>query len=317
MPSASATRLYIEGSDVRCGERRGRDKCGRVVLRDGKVVDRGGHEFTLAELLLAAERARQVSRLDVLRETFKLEAAQRCDLAPYRQIEGLVVVGLAEVERAFLGPKGKNPLNLPAGWCEAIAPPLQFTPETMARVAEYCRTDDWQCAPALVFELHEVAGKPTSLLQMQEWFGYSHDGYSPGTIQQDIHYSNWYCAEQYRKQKWATAPIVPCPRWAVRYLPHPKWATLKTYAAQLEAVERFPGLRTAEAAGEAWMMDILTANDQRYRQSTWTCTATKVDGWPLDVGLIDGGVRVCQHCYPECVCGRVGLAVEGVWELAA
>lgn len=324
MRDASET-LSSVGPDgiIRCALP-GRSKerqCAVPVIKEGRVIHhRGGrvyHSFSLGELLRALVDSGQGNLDEVLEEFYSLK--QTDSLLPYHQINGLLVMGPAEIEQAFLSKneENPNPLGLPDGWCQALAPPVPWSVDELKRVVEYCRTRDWQCQPILRLMLREIIcqgeSHPTSLAKMYRWFGRPQGGYGPGIVRADVHYSNWYLKQT---EDWVNAPAVLQTEWQIGYLPHPFWTTSKTWDAQQKEVLKYPGIRFAGASEEVWMMGILEANGIKCRQTTWTRTSTLFDGAPLDATLYSSGVSLTRCWLPGDASPSVGVAAAGVWHLA-
>ena len=85
-------------------------------------------------------------------------------LAEYRQIEGLVVVGPAELDKLFRTIA--NPLGLKEGWVPENIP-VGDDPERMDAWLRSCiwrDHKDWQTRTALVLTPRAIGGVPTSLI---------------------------------------------------------------------------------------------------------------------------------------------------------
>lgn len=304
MPSASATRLYVEDSVVRCGEKVGRRKCRKVVLKGGRVVCDNDHEFSIAELLLAAKQAGQVNLEDVLAELFALQMSS--PLAQYRGVSGLVVLTDVEIEAALKKPNGENPLNLADGWCQQQMSAVPWSVQQLIKLVELCKTPEWDCQPVLTFEPPTILDSPITFARMYEWLGVALDGLGPGNVRDNVQYSNWPIKEN---RDWVTAPLSG--GWRMYYQPTPFWARKKGWTDQQKWVGKF-GLNIRTAPEYTWMMDLWRANGLP-ENSFWVRTISRVDGWPVNVYFSSYGVTLnyCYH-YPEDAFGRVGAAVEGV-----
>ena len=305
-------------------------RCGKPVARvvDGELqvecTRRGCREWTSLPGWVELSKLQQVFELiksGVLGLDQILDLAD--PLASYRQIDGLIVMGPEEIERAFQSKdeENPNPLDLPTGWCQSLAPLVPWSVDEVKRVKDYCQTKEWQCQPVLRLMLPTITYQndphPTSLAEMYGWWGVGHDGFRPGRIRQDVFWSNWYLQNPSRGLVWVDGPAVNQAHWQLSYLPHPFWTTSKSWQDQQKEAEKYPDIRFASAPEEIWMMNILAANNIKCRQSTWTRTSTFFDGYPLEVNLRPRGVTLSRSWFPVPVYSSVGAAVAGVWNLAA
>ncbi len=321
MPSASAAQgLYLDGDVVRCGEPVGRRRCKKAVLKGGSTVCDNGHQHSLAELIVAAKRT-GLTIDELLRQVYEIELSD--PFALHREIPGLLVMGPEGDEQAFLRPDDKenpNPLGLPEGWARLLAPKVPISADQLyEQWVLPSQTPEWSdqpdgCTPVLRLILREIpcqgGPRPTSPVELYGWFGRRHNNYGPGIVRTDIHYSNWYLGRT--TEDWVNAPAVLQAEWQMSFLPHPAWTTMKTWELQQKAVRKRLGLRLPFGPEELWMMDILAACGQRFRENTWTRTSTIYDGCPLGVNLTPDGVNLYRSWHPGHAYPGVGAAVAGV-----
>ncbi|MDD5731433.1 MAG: hypothetical protein PHU42_00840 [Patescibacteria group bacterium] len=235
-------------------------------------------------------------------------------LAPYRAIDGLLVVGAAEWEKAMTGPNGENPLNLDKGWVPEVPLPEAWTPELLRKLVELCKRPEWNCIPVLQLELFGVARHKTSLVNLYNWFGVQHDGLGPGIIRPGIDYSNWFIKQGI--EGWPHVPATDSERWRISYVDFPAFTTKKRWENQ-QKVTKEHGLINSSVTSDALMMLLLAINYRKFRTSTWARTSTIYDERPLHVIFYDS-LDVYDYWHPENAHGLIGAAVEGVpLELAA
>lgn len=240
-------------------------------------------------------------------------------LAEYRQIKDLIVVGPEEIEKAFLGPNGENPLMLTPGWCPRL--PVPYSVEQMKQLVELCQTKEWQTRVILWLALPEADGMSTSLIDQYVLWGVAHDGLGPGRIGQDVMWSNWFLGKDYL---WAKTPPVSEPTWNFWKVGYelPCWSTNLDWEDQKEAARK-KGLRVSTATSDTLMLNLVAiATGRKLRSTSWARTATIFDGRQLWVtfcsmsplGVSSGGPGLCVDNYwvPEGATGSLGLAVEGV-----
>jgi hypothetical protein len=229
-------------------------------------------------------------------------------LYEYRQIEGLIVVGPAELDRACRSHNSENPnpLGLKDGWIPAIEVPTEM--DRWIR-SEKWRTDkQWATRAALVLTPPEIAGIPTSLIGQQKIWGVSHDGIGSGTVRQDVFWSNWFIQPNY---DWANVPAVTEWYWTLIY-EHPRWTTKKNWTNQQKAANerRMP---ISSAAQDAFALNaVLAVTGTRLRLSTWSRTSTIFEGCPLSVRSRDDGVSVDRRWRPGDALGGLAASVQGV-----
>lgn len=229
-------------------------------------------------------------------------------LADYRQIDNLILIGPEEIEKAFLGPKGENPLGLSPGWCPRI--PVPWSVEQIEALAKLCQTPDWKTTPIPWLALPEVAGQPTSLYSQYNWWGVSHDGLGPGKIRQDIMWSNWFARG---KQDYPRAhePAVKEPSWKIGY-ELPAWSASLNWKNQQKAAQE-RGLTIATAPSDALMLNLVAvATGKKLRRYTSARTATICDGSPLYVDFCEEGLTVDRDWLPGGADDDLGLVAEGV-----
>lgn len=316
MPSASATRLYVEGGVVRCGDKAGRRKCKKVVMKGGRVVCENGHEFSLAELLSAAKQAGQVTLESFLEDFFTLQLSD--PLAQYRGIDGLVILADHENEAALNKLNGENPLGLADGWCRQQMPAAPWSVQQLTKLVKLCKSKEWSgppeivdkyglCRPVATFEPPRILGEPVTLARMYEWLGVAHDGFGPGSVRDNVQYSNLAIREN---RNWALTSLSG--GWRVYYQPTPFWVRRKTWADQQKiATDKF-GLTIRTAPEYTWMMDLWRANDLPENPFWARTTTNNVDGWSVRVGFGSYGVGLYCDYNLGIALDFIGAAVEGV-----
>lgn len=223
-----------------------------------------------------------------------------------RQIKDLIVIGPTELDKACRTSDGKNPLGLKEGWIPEIPVPDKL--DQWIR-SEKWRTDgQWSTRAVLVLMPPVIAGIPTSLIGQQKIWGIVHDGINPGSVRQDVFYSNWFVQSNY---DWANIPAVTDWRWVLVY-EHPRWTTnLNWLEQQRVAAER--GMLISTAAQDVLALNlVLAATGTRLRTSAFSRTSTVFDGCPFRVDSDDNGVNLYQCWYPEYANGNVAVSVQGV-----
>lgn len=228
-------------------------------------------------------------------------------LVQYYQIEGLIVIGPHEWEKAVLGPKGENPLNLASGWCPQI--PVPYTVAQMRKLAEICKSREWATTPVLWLALPKVGDMPTSLVNQYGWWGVPHDNLGPGQIRSDIQWSSWFVEPKY---DWALEPAVTGPTWMIGY-EFPRWTIRLNWNNQQDAARKRKML-IATAYQDAMMCNLVAiTTGKKFRTSTYSRTATICDGNPLHVYWnLDRGLNVYQSWRPGFAYDNVGASVEGI-----
>jgi len=231
-------------------------------------------------------------------------------LASYRAIDGLLVVGVPEWEKAFMGPDNKNPLGLKPGWIPDVPLPSEWTPELFQKLVDLCKKPEWNCSPVLELELTEVSGVATSFVNLYGWFGVEHDGLGPGIIWPDLDYSNWFIKQGIKG--WPDIPATLLARWKVGYVDFPDFTTKKHWENQQKIIAA-KGLVTSSAASDALMLLLIKISYGKwYRTSTWARIATIHGGCPLDVSVSSGSLNVRDYWVPGSANGGLGASVEGV-----
>ncbi len=293
-------------------------RCGKLVARIvGGVLQvectrRGCREWISLPGWVEAAKLQRVLEL-VLGGQVSLERVLALGdaLRPYRQIEGLLVLGPAEWDRAVRGPKVENPLGLTDDWCPQVPLPEAWTVELMVWLAALCRDSrrDYQCTPVLWLALPEVAGIPTSLIGQYSLWGVAHDGQPNGKVRQQM-WSNYFVGKP--EYPFAQVPAVAEPTWKVGYVDFPQFTTVKDWELQ-QAVAQERGLVVSTTSSDALMMNLLVAAlGESFRTAAWARTADPFGGAPLDVSFSPSGLGVVR-CF---LLGRagpgVGAGLEGV-----
>lgn len=234
---------------------------------------------------------------------------QQDPLDPYRRIQGLIVIGPAEIEQAFLTADGGNPLDLKPGWCPRI--PVPYSVEQIKKLVELCQTREWRTTPVLWLALPEVGGQPTSFINQYKWWGVQHDNMGPGKVRQDVFWSNWYIGKSGPDYNWTREVATLQAQWHIGYELPALTTNLSWVKQQKAASER--GLSIATAARDALMLNlVLTATGKYLRLTTYARTSTIYEGEPLDVSCSGESVHVDRNWNPDDAYGYVGAALEGV-----
>ena len=227
-------------------------------------------------------------------------------LYDYRQIEGLILIGPAELGKVCQGPKGENPLGLEDDWIPEIP-----VPERMAAWvrSQRWRTDkDWATRAALVLAPPNIGNIPTSLIGQNKLWGVSHDGVGAGLVRGDVFWSNWFVQSNY---DWAKEPAVADWQWLLVY-EHPLWTTKLNSERQKRAAEE-KGMSISTAAQDALALNlVLAVTGIQLRLLTWSRTVTLYGGYPLIVDCYALGVRVNQYWPPGHAHADVAGSVQGV-----
>lgn len=231
----------------------------------------------------------------------------------YRQINGLIVIGPAELDRACKKkddpenpPDNPNPLGLKEGWITDIEVPPDID---KCICSEIWRADEWATRAVLALILPEIAGRKTSLINQQKLWGVPHDGFIGGTVRQDVFWLPSWIAQL--NHDWANEPAVTEPQWVLIY-EHPLWTTGKNWTNQQRAAaER--GMAIATAALDAFVLNVvLAAKGIQLRPNSWSRTSTIAGGCPLRVVSRDGSVGVSRDWGPEDAYGFLAASVRGV-----
>lgn len=235
-------------------------------------------------------------------------------LKAYRRVRGLIFIGPAEWERACLGAKKENPLDLEEGWCHKLAPPIPYPIEVIKGVMKYCRTPEWNTTPILWLVLPEIIsakfGKiPTTLIGQNRLWGVAHDDRPAGLVRQDVFY---FVKPNY---DWANEVVAESAEWAVGY-EHVGFTAFKNWSDQQIAVRSKKGLQLVSAPKDALMLNlVIAATGKRLRSVTYSRTTTIFDGGPLDVCSNSNGVGVFRGWHSENRLESLAASVQGVLEL--
>lgn len=271
--------------------------------------------------------------MSALQDLLQLESArprvQGEDLLKaYQKIRGrfFLFFGPAEWERACLGPKEENPLDLERGWCHKLLAenPLVIPRpiEVIKRVVAYCRTPEWNTRHTIwlmVPEIPSPKGKiRTNLLNQNFLWGAPHDDIGPGLVRQDVFWSNWFVSQN-EKGKMARYELADEPAcdeldWGYGY-EFAAWTAKKIWVDQQAAISQRQGLSTVTAPRDALMLNLARANGRELRLAGCCRTETIFDGHPLDVSSRPNGVFVRQYWNPEDAYEGIAASVQGVWEL--
>ena len=171
----------------------------------------------------------------------------------YRKVRGLIFIGPREWEKACLGPKKENPLELEPSWCHKLKLPPPLPIEVMRKVASYCRTPEWATTPVLWLALPRIVlpkfGEiPTTLLGQNKLWGVAHDNLPGGLVRQDVFWSNWFMAADYTaKYELAHEPATKDNGWAVGY-EFPDLTVRKNWPDQKVAISQRKGLESVTPA---------------------------------------------------------------------
>lgn len=238
-------------------------------------------------------------------------------LKAYRRVRGLIFIGPAEWEKACLGPKKENPLELKEGWCHKLALPVPRPIEIAKSVVKYCHTPEWNTTPIFWLTVPKIISPkfgeiPTTLIGQNRIWGVAHDELPGGLVRQDVFYSNYFVKPNY---DWANEPATKEYEWAFGY-EFPFFTTSKIWPDQQTAVQARKGLRLVSAPRDALMCNVvLAATGRRLRLTTYSRTTTIFDGGPLGVYSRRNGVIVSQGWDPGYRYDVVAASVRGVLEL--
>lgn len=300
------------------------DKCGKGIARviDGvphvECTRKGCREWVPLEGFVKRDTLRgaidliisgQIRAADVI-----ALAALPDPLAEYRQIEGLIVVGPAELDKVCrsLNSDNPNPLGLADGWIPDIPVPDEW--DQWIHSGIWRDDKNWQTRAALILTPPEIAGIPTSPIGQNKIWGVPHDGLPGGIVRQDVFWSNYFVKPNY---DWANTPAVSEWQWQLGY-EHPVWITRQNWPKQQKSAES-RGMPVASVAADTFILNaVLAAYGVRLRASTYSRTSTVFDGYPLDVGSLAGGVCVRQHWFSRgCLrqCGGFRPGSSGTWSL--
>ncbi len=229
-------------------------------------------------------------------------------LAKYRGIEGLIVVGPAELDKACrsLDQNNLNPLDLEDGWIPNIG--IDPTIDKWICSGKWRTNKDWTTRAFLVLCPPEIGGIPTSLIGQNKLWGVPHDGIEAGNVRQDVFYSNWFLKENY---DWANVPVVDQWRWLLGF-EHPRWTTNLDWDGQQKAAKK-KDMQISTAAQDVFALNVvLAATGIRLRSTTWSRTSTIFDGSPLHVYSFGARVYVFRSCPPGHAFDSVAASVQGV-----
>jgi len=178
-------------------------------------------------------------------------------LAGFRAIPGLTVIGPVEIEQAFRTPDGGDPLGLGDDWCPRI--PIPYFPEQLQRVVSLCQTPAWQTRPILFLALPAVGGKTTSITNQYGWWGVPWHEHTGGRLRHDIFRRHnedvmvfaWSIG---REEDWKIAPAVAKPSWTIGY-ELPAWSRgLSEWRQRAMAIKM--GLSVMTAALDILMLNL-------------------------------------------------------------
>jgi len=289
-------------------------KCSREIARiiDGvlhvECVRKGCKEWVPIPGWLEAEQVRQAVDLILSGKVRPQDVIGLSDpLVQCRAIEGLFVIGPAEIEKAFLGPKGENPLGLESGWCSQLMPPIPWTPDQMRQIVALCQTPEWNTFPILWLALPQVADKPTCLVNQCGWWGMGHDGVRPGKIRQNIFYDNWFI---HQAEPWAREPAVSQPIWKISY-ELPVWSTTHNWEDQQKAAQN-SGLTISAVTSTVLLGNLSVIGGRKLWAAGWVRTETLSEAGPLYVYWDVAGLRVDRYWNPFYANPDIGLALEVV-----
>lgn len=288
-------------------------KCGKEIARViGDVLHvqclrRGCREWVPVEGWAETHRIKQAIDL-ILSGQIKLDdvLAPADPLADYRQIEGLIVIGPEELNKACHGPNGENPLKLQPGWIPDIPIPADY--DKWIRSLIWRDNSEWATRAALVLTPSEIAGIPTSLIGQNEIWGVPHDGEEAGKVRQDVFWSNYFVQPKYN---WAKEPATNEWRWTLAY-EHPLWTTKLNWNNQQAAAKKRK-MPIMTAAQDAFVLNVvLAATGIRLRETTWSRTSTVYGGYPLGVRSCGNGVNVYRSWSPQDAHGILAASVQGI-----
>ena len=219
----------------------------------------------------------------------------------------LPVILSREIETAFRTEDGKDPLGLGSGWTKELLPqPLvidghEITPDWLVKYTKFIRaTKEYgeTCTPIPFLALTEVGGKPTSLRQLYQWFGTSHDDKTPGpdqAIRPGIQYSHWMLSSKYNETGWAINPVVLEPTLSIGYWPWPEFLGNKNWETQKKITEA-RGLSVMTAPLAMWFLEMAIIADLAKLDGILARTSTEESaGNPLVVRVYSGGVSLYRY----------------------
>ena len=201
---------------------------------------------------------------------------------PRLDMNRLIPVGPHELE-SMIGDR----LGLSPGWIDV--PEFPYSLAQLRTVAERLAFEEEQGHAVLTLDLPEIAGKPTDLYHLAEWFGYSEQQASFGRVRNGLLNLNVHLSRgevEDLSQQMGTVTSVP--RWRIRYLTLPRWSQVSGYANQVQEVQK-RGLVVPEAIADCWSMLItrlfqLHCDDNEiFRSHHSGSTATLFRGHPIVV----------------------------------
>lgn len=288
-------------------------KCGKEIVRiiDGvlhvQCLRRGCREWVPIYGWAETGQIMRVMEL-ILTDQVRLEdvLALADPLVDYRQIEGLIVIGPTELDKACHGPNGENPLELQPGWIPNVPVPADL--DQWIRSLTWRDSPEWATRATLVLTPPEIGGIPTSLIGQNKIWGVSHDRIPAGRVRQDVFWSNYFVQPNY---DWAREPATDGWRWTLAY-EHPLWMTKLNWDNQKQAALQ-RGMQISSVAQDAFVLNaVLAATGIRLRSATWSRTCTVYGGYPLNVHSCGNGVGVDGRWAPGGAGGLLAASVQGM-----
>jgi len=138
-------------------------------------------------------------------------------LDEYRGIDGLIVCGRTELDKLFRTEA--NPLKLKPDWIPDIR--VDQLLGDWIRSLVWRDDAEWNTRAILTLVPPRVGKIPTDLCGQSQLLGVGHDGVAPGSIRQDVFYSNFLVQPNYdwaRKSaasRWQAVLLYECPLWTI------------------------------------------------------------------------------------------------------
>lgn len=313
------------------------DKCGKPIVKiiggvlHVECLRKGcGSEWVPLEGWFEVNQAYELLRFLFSGHITPMDSLTLIDpVAKYRHIENLVILGPAEIEMAFLGVDGANPLNLPAFWCPRI--PVPWTVDQMEELSALCKTEEWATKPILWLALPEIKGEPTTLANQYGWWGqeeikdHFYGDVGPGKINPFQLPHLGYLRKEFKLRTSTAADTV---EWRIGY-EFPKWAYNLGWKEQWE-VALHRGVKVSRLTSESMMMSLYFAvSGKKLRYDHFVRTYDDDSSHHLCIGFLEQGLFAGLRYGPQSLPGyslssplgiriddydrreNIGCAVEG------
>ncbi len=288
----------------------------KAVLKGEPVFYEGGNQIALPPGI----DPKSALRLLTLLQKGEIPQEILDPFSPYRRFDNGIFIGPDEVEKAFLGSEGENPLGLPERWAPRDIPmviitpdgrEIEITPDLIRGLSELCKTKEWKTLFILYLCPPSVPAKegnlPTHLINQSLWWRVAHDNLGPGTIRNNVFYSNWFLGPNHQ---WAQEPASTKWCWRIGY-EHPLWTAMRDWDVQ-QAVVAKKKMDIATVSSDTLMLNLVRALDAKLRMTTWSRTNTPDPDDPLCIYGSDDGVNVNDDWYCRLANDRIGVSVQGV-----